>query len=318
MTSFRFFRLLTLTAACLAACGGHEAAQGPTSILLEVRNGDGVARPDTVELEAVADDATDVDAATVSAQPSDEDAAAGPPATTVGTGEPAARVSYPVPRTGDVLGNLVVLPPPGARAVRIVATGRLRGLAVSSATGTVTVVPQRQVPLGLTLRALDTPDAGAMDGDSNPPPTPSPEDAATGDAEPAGTSDADGTARADAAASHDGRDAFADGGGPTPLRQQGGAPCASGGDCLSAECLGGVCCDHGCGGECWSCAASGPDPGACVPAPLGTACGAAAACRFGGAVLDIGACDDKGVCTRQMVDCRRNDKTCNAAARTCQ
>ena len=86
-------------------------------------------------------------------------------------------------------------------------------------------------------------------------------------------------------------------------QRENGQTCGGPGQCKSAFCVEGLCCDTACEGQCLSCAAEGL-AGTCTPLPDGSACDDAAFCTDGDECIN-GICEPGGPmdCSAMYTDC---------------
>jgi hypothetical protein len=100
--------------------------------------------------------------------------------------------------------------------------------------------------------------------------------------------------------------------GSCKAKKTNGAMCGDGGECSSANCVDGVCCDGACGGTCRSCRAAntGMSEGHCAPITAGTdpgnECTAAA----------VSTCDNDGYCDGAS-GCRQYSNSTVCRAKSC-
>jgi hypothetical protein len=298
----------------LAACLALACKEIPTSLLVTVSNQDPGGRPDAVEVQVFDLLGLAFDRQELTVAPDE-----------------GARSAL-----GEALGTIVVYPPrPEASPMRLHATGKRAGQAVSEGVLIAALRRGEQNRVTLPLRAGLLPDG---DGDGVPAEIDDCPRAANPLQE---DSDGDGLG--------DGCDTTAgpsEAGAPLTL-QPNGTSCLAGAECESGFCVDGVCCDGECAGTCRSCALggsvgrcslvpAGQDPREVCPAEAKNTCGSDGACdgqggcrmhatgsvcaaaRCGSAteLVLAATCDGKGACVPGQVQSCAPYACAGAACRT--
>jgi hypothetical protein len=90
-----------------------------------------------------------------------------------------------------------------------------------------------------------------------------------------------------------------------PTLKSPGEPCTNKGECATAACVDGFCCENACTGPCSACAAAqtGRQNGVCAPA-VGRRCATRCATSMGAPAVFENVCNDKGECepTSRLVE----------------